>query len=155
MKKVVFIIDLEGTLCDNRHRVELYQAQEWEAYEHECGNDKPYPDVVELLQSFCEDNEWVVPVIITDRSETFYKHTLAWLTQHVPIESLPLYMRPYEDMPKTKEPELKLQLLERMKAEMDFPAGTIFIALEDKDDVVEAYRNAGIFCWQVRNGAIS
>lgn len=154
-RKVVIIIDLEGTLCDNRHRVDLWLAQEYEEYEHACGNDKPYEDVVELLKSFCEDNDWVIPVVITDRSEFFYAHTLAWLSQHVPVERLPLFMRPVIDIPKTKEAELKISLFEKMKAEMELPPGTVFIALDDKDEVVEAYRNAGVHCWQVRNGAIS
>lgn len=153
--KVVILVDLEGTLCDNRHRVDMFMAQEYEQYEDACGKDLPYPDVVAVLKSFCEDNTWIVPIIVTGRSEKYENTTIEWLADHVPIDTLALYMRPEFDIPSTKEAELKLTMLANIKQDFMLPEGTVFIALEDKDEVVEAYRNAGVFCWQVRNGVIS
>lgn len=153
--RVVILLDLEGTVCNNGHRVELYQAQEWDEYAAFCKNDIPYTDVMDLLNNLCEDTDNVDVIVISDRSDEYLMATIDWFVKWGEFDVKNFYMRSRYDMPKTKEPILKLELFEKMKVAEGYPAGTVFIALDDKDDVCEAYRNAGISCWQVRNGVIS
>lgn len=150
MNNIVLLVDLEGTLCNNAGRVELFMSQEWEEYEDACGRDIAYPEIVEFLQNVSDVAQ---VIIITNRSEKYYGTTVDWFVSN-DIGFDGIYMRPELDIPKTKEAELKLALFSKAVEENEWPKGTVFIALEDRDEVIEAYRNAGIFCWQVRNGVI-
>jgi hypothetical protein len=76
--------------------------------------------------------------------------TNAWLGKYGIYPDWVMYRDKY-DIPKTKEPILKMQYLEEIRR--NYGDGH-YLALDHKDDVVEAYRNAGVECWQVRNGVL-
>jgi hypothetical protein len=144
------MVDLEGAMTDNAHRLHFMKAGEWDEYERLAVEDPCYPHFTEFLSSVY----WTTfeLVVVTGRYEKYREATRKQLASFKVFPSH-LLMRDNFDIPKTKEPALKLAYLEEIRAlypEQD----TVIIALEDRDDVVEALRNAGIECWQVRNGAI-
>jgi hypothetical protein len=147
---VVLLVDLEGVLFNNAQRLHLFKAAQWAEYETSFPDDTVYPVMSQFLSSVYWSTFELV--IVTGRYQKYYDQTVEQMRK-VNIHPEHLLMRDNFDIPKTKEPELKLQLLDEIKRLYPEP-GTMFIALEDRDDVVEAYRNAGIECWQVRNGSI-
>lgn len=151
MTTCVLIVDLEGTITDNAHRLHLMKGGEWEEYELAAPNDPVHPFINAFLKSlywsYCQ------LVVVTGRYEKYREETRKQLAA-ADIYPDHMLMRDNLDIPKTKEPALKLAYLEEIKNLYCAEPDTAFIALEDRDDVVEALRNAGIECWQVRNGAL-
>lgn len=146
----VLMVDLEGAITDNSHRLHFMKAGDWDEYERLAIEDPCHPHFAMFLSSVYWSTFELV--VVTGRYEKYREETRKQL-KGFNIYPEHLLMRDNFDMPQTKEPALKLAYLEEIRAlypEQD----TVIIALEDRDDVVEALRNAGIECWQVRNGAI-
>jgi beta-phosphoglucomutase-like phosphatase (HAD superfamily) len=145
----VLMVDLEGAITDNAHRLHHMKSGDWETYEALAPEDPCHPHIKEFLSSVY----WATfeLVVVTGRYEKYYERTRSQLAE-AKIYPSEILMRDNFDIPKTKEPELKLGFLAKVRELYPDP-GTVIIALEDRDDVVEALRNAGIECWQVRNGA--
>lgn len=148
---VVLIVDLEGTITDNAHRLHFMKAGKWDEYEVAAIQDPVHPHIKKFLGSLYWSHAQLV--IVTGRYEKYREETRKQLAA-ADIFPDHLLMRESFDIPKTKEPALKLAFLEQIKNLYCADPDAAFIALEDRDDVVEALRNAGIECWQVRNGAI-
>lgn len=146
----ILMVDLEGSITDNAHRLHLMKAGDWDAYEAAGPEDPCHKHIKEFLSSVY----WATfeLVVVTGRYEKYYERTRAQLAKSRIFPSH-ILMRDNFDIPKTKEPILKLGFLERVRELYPEPE-TVIIALEDRDDVVEALRNAGIECWQVRNGSL-
>jgi len=142
------MVDLEGALTDNAHRLHFMKAGDWDEYERLAPKDPCHPFICEFLSSVYWSTFELV--VVTGRYEKYREETRKQLAAFN-VHPDHMLMRDNFDIPKTKEPALKLAYLEQVR-EL-YPDATI-IALEDRDDVVEALRNAGIECWQVRNGAI-
>lgn len=143
----VVVFDLDNTLCDCNHRSQFAKAKDWDAFHAASIHDPPHLDVLHLWNSLPASTRRVV---ITGRNEAFRKITEDWLKRHFLYQTCDvLLMRPDND--KTPDKFLKLKLLlslfgndaEKTKKEVAF-------ILDDKADVVEAYRCAGFNCWQVR-----
>jgi FMN phosphatase YigB (HAD superfamily) len=147
MKPFVIVVDLDGTLCNASHRDHLAVAGQWDEFHSKLMDDEPWPDVKAFLDLFWTVNsvtEDFVIVGLTGRNEQWRGKTLEWFSKHELFMD-ELLMRPDKDF--TPDAELKPRmLLER------FPQESILFILEDRDKVVDAWRNAGFNCWQVRPG---
>jgi FMN phosphatase YigB (HAD superfamily) len=144
MTKVV-VVDLDGTLCNSGHRDHLAQAREYDAFNARLVDDLPHDDVKWLLDVISRlPAEEVQIIALTGRSEKFRKLTLEWFMKHgIAIDDL--IMRPEHDY--TSDHELKPRMLEEHVARKD-----VLFILEDRERVVEAWRNLGYNCWQCRVG---
>jgi hypothetical protein len=149
VSKIVFLCDLEGVIFDNSHRLHLWKANLWDEYDDACLADHPHNTICEFLRSLTVLQEMI---IVTGRSEKYRDRTLDQLQKLQIYPELVLF-RPWYDIPKTKEAQIKLDFFNDTIKPM-FGEDRIYIALEDRDDCVEAYRNAGIDCWQIRNGQL-
>lgn len=149
MTLCVLAVDLEGVILDNSHRLHLMRAGQWDEYEAEALNDTCH----KAFRVFLNSINWTTFEIVvwSGRYEKFRHRTYEQL-KSFGIFPEHVLMRDDLDIPKTKEPELKLQYVEEIKALYADTDDILIIALEDRDDVVEALRNAGIECWQTRNG---
>lgn len=147
---IVFVCDHVGVIADNSHRLHLFQANLWGEYDEAFVDDAPIEPFCSIMSGLqFQGNELVV---VTGISEIFYGGLEDWYMKHQ-ITPEAIYMRPWSDIPKTKEPEFKLAVFnEQIKPK--YADDTAFVVLDDRDDVVAAFRNAGIECWQVRNGAV-
>lgn len=158
MRQDVIIIDLDGTLCNTRHRDHLAQAGEWEEFHSLLHHDEIFEDVRHLLRMI----PWEDTVLaITGRTERWRQPTLQWfrdhdIAQHIDI----LLMRPDDDF--SKAADLKIRLLSEwllgeedgtpIAMAMDIARERVKFALDDREKVIDAYRAFGIPCWQVRAG---
>lgn len=146
--KSVIVIDLDGTLSNCDQRVNLAQMGEWEQF-HEAGkDDPPHGDVVELL-TIIEDRYHVI--LLSGRDSKYHGATVAWLNKWSLLSFIDeIILRPEGNY--QSDHELKIQMLEDRLGGKERTIAKVAFVLDDRDKVVEAWRNYGLPCWQVRNG---
>lgn len=153
----IIVVDLDGTLCDSSHRDHLAQAKEWDAFHAASKDDKPRLDVAELVKivrsSAFAGRDYCL-VALTGRNEKYRKVTLDWLIRQDLAHFDALLMRPDNDWrPDTViKPELLEEFRKLIGEGQGGPTPEVAFILEDRDHVVEAWRNLGYACWQVQPG---
>lgn len=146
MRKKIVIVDLDGTLYNSVGRSHLAKAGLWDDFHSQSVFDQPNHDVLELVHLLSKENTLLG---ITGRNEKFRNITNAWMHRwSVPLDDL--LMRP--DLNFNPDAEVKLSLLHRWLSKSDNTMSDIWFALEDRDKMVDAWRNARIPCYQVRPG---
>ncbi len=144
MQKSCVILDLDGTLCDNGHRVNFAKMGMWDEFHSGLTQDKPFSDVWHFLH-----HNMLRVIACTGRNERYRTQTMRWLSNHdVAVEAL--LMRPDDDF--TKDYDMKIKLIEGFFGDKEAALKQIAFCLEDRDQVVEAFRNYGLPTWQVRMG---
>lgn len=139
MKRVV-ICDVDNTIANVAWR-ESYIAEGWDVYHALATNDKPFEDIVNLLKALDQASYYIIGV--TSRPEKWRKLTMEWLIKYeIPMHDL--WMRPPDDFRGAHE--LKIDLINR---NMKDPTSQISFVLEDREDVVSAFRALGITTLQV------
>ena len=149
------VIDLDGTLCNSAHREHHAQNKDWDAFHGALSEDEPHRDVRGLITMLAHGPELIG---CTGRNERYRIETERWLTDWGIMLDRVL-MRPDHDF--RSDVEVKLALLEDWHEEERAMIGQdglrlqdrVLFVLEDRDKMVEAWRNAGFNCWQVRAGA--
>lgn len=127
------LVDVDGTLAIHGNRGPF----EW----HRVGEDIVNPVVAEAVTLFSKDYHIL---IVSGRDGVCYPETEKWLDDnHIPYDAL--YMRPESDT--RKDAIVKLEILEEIKEDF-FPA----LCIDDRKQVVEAYRYVGLPVWQVNRG---
>lgn len=152
MKTIV--IDLDGTLCDSAHRDHHARNGDWDQFHALLTEDEPHSDVLSFIKFMATDsfNVDVELVGCTGRNEQYRIATERWLMEHGALLDCVL-MRPDHDF--RPDHELKIEMLEKWHYESGAegrPQERVTFILEDREKVVEAWRNAGYNCWQVRPG---
>jgi uncharacterized HAD superfamily protein len=141
-------IDLDGTLGNCDHRVHLAQQQRWDEFHSALMDDPVHPDVawvVRVLSSSCK------VIAVTGRNKAFYDLTCQWLDANGLYRHIDhLLMRPDGDW--RPDHVLKPELLENHYGTKAKTLKEIAFVLDDRDKVVEGWRNYGLPCWQVRTG---
>lgn len=119
----------------------------WPAFFAACVDDEPNEPVIATLHAHMARGHNVM--IVSGRSDEVREQTHAWLFQHVfkraPIAFAPI-MRKAGDY--TPDDQLKRQWL----ADGTIPHERVLCAYDDRDKVVQMWRNAGIACFQVAPG---
>jgi hypothetical protein len=139
------VVDLDGTLCDIGHRVDYAKAGQWDDFHSRCPKDMPHMDVLNLLNAAVTYNI----LACTGRNERYRNLTIDWIMHHgAPVEEI--LMRPDDDY--RQDAVLKIGLLEDHFGSRDEVIKSVAFCLDDRDKVVEAYRNYGLPAWQVRLG---
>jgi len=142
MDKRIIIADLDGTLSNYDHRVELYMKKDYKAFNEQGINDKPIENVCNIVRML-HDAETEI-VIMTARDESHRKDTAKWLRLNdIPHDKL--IMRSKED--KSPDHECKLNLFKE-----NFKFEDIWFILEDRSIVVDMWRSQGLTCLQVAPG---
>lgn len=140
------VIDLDGTLCDCVHRQHHAQQSQWDEFHAKLVDDEPYWDVQWFLKKLPERLQVLA---VTGRNEAYRQMTYDWLDKHsIVIDDV--LMRPDRDF--RTDDVLKPQLLEDHFGSKDLVIDNVAFVLDDRDKVVEAWRNYGLPCWQVRPG---
>jgi FMN phosphatase YigB (HAD superfamily) len=147
MKRDVIIVDLDGTLCNSSHRDHLAVARLWDEFNAACSEDQIWEDVAAVITSMQAQNYKFYG--LTGRSQKWHGATVGWLLRNG-IHLDALMMRPEDDY--TSDFELKPKMLAAMFGEMRTAKERVLFILEDRDKVVEAWRNLGFRCWQVQPG---
>jgi len=147
---MIVVVDLDGTLCDSAHRDHLAQARRWDEFHAKLKNDKPHSDVKMLLDVFA-NLEYEGPEIVglTGRNARYRPATLDWLFNNG-ISFDCLMMRPDDNW--SPDHELKPQMLQEYLKMTGRDQSDVWFILDDREKVVEAWRNLGYNCWQPRPG---
>jgi uncharacterized HAD superfamily protein len=145
MMKTV-IVDIDGTIADNSHRQHhlMKERKDWKSYNATMHLDTPIEKIVDLVNMFGDADCEIV--LCTGREECFMGETKAWLEWHcIPYHKL--LMRPLKDY--RADEIVKLELLDKLLAEKE---RDIWLVIDDRRKVVDAWRARGLLCMQVAPG---
>lgn len=144
----IVVVDLDGTLCNSNHRQHLAQAKEWDQFHSLAVEDDPNWDVAELISLLSEQTEMdVCSVYLTARNEAYRIPTVEWCRKRNLTPDI-LLMRPVGNF--ESDAVIKPRLLEDFLRQAGKVQSDVWCILEDRDKMVEAWRNLGYNCWQVR-----
>ncbi len=140
----VLICDVDGTICSTSHR-NPYDTRN-------CHLDPPNADVIWFLNHILATTRIHV-IFCSGRKEMAREKTVQFLDKHVKRKFpffrkwTALYMR--GDRDGRDDRIVKGEMHEKyIKGKYD-----VICALDDRDRVVQCWRDLGIFTWQVRPGA--
>jgi uncharacterized HAD superfamily protein len=132
------IVDIDGTLCTCMSEVWAQHNGNWPKIIEHCETVAPIPQMVELVRELC----WHYHVeLMTSRSEKLRDVTVRWMKAHE-INFWRLTMRAVTDT----TPD-HIAKIEWAKA-LDLTPENVSFVMEDKDNVVNAWRNAGYIVLQ-------
>jgi len=140
------VIDLDGTISDISKRAHLAQARMWDEFNEACDQDEMHPEIWQLLSHLKGKYQLMV---LTGRPERYRERTMRWMLVNF-LEVDWLLMKPDNDYSPTAQ--WKLKMLEEFFEGKDNVIKEVALVLEDRDSMVEAFRNYGLPCWQVRPG---
>lgn len=141
------VVDLDGTICDCAHRVELARVGKWDEFHDACKDDKPFDKIVQLLYIVADRYQLMY---LSGRGEAWREMTLAWIEKHmIPLPDA-LVLRPRDNF--EKDGVLKTKALVDFFGSKSEALASILFALDDRDQSVEALRNFGLTVLQVREG---
>src|SRR4051812_15292852 len=133
------LCDLDGTLCDHKHRLVHAHCLEWDVYNGLADLDPVVKPVRDVLQHFAETGHNIG--IVTARPDNCREAAQKWLDDNeVPCHWL--VMRKYGDW--RSDHIVKIEA-----AQYRFPVSQVVFVLDDRDGVVAAWRKAGYTCFQV------
>lgn len=140
------IFDIDGTLANNEHRQHFLDSKDWNGFFEAMDKDEPIDSVCRLAQSMS-----FAPVILmfcTGRPEKYRQITLDWLKNRAEIFLLNenLMMRPDGDY--RPDHEVKKEMLDKLRAE----GHNIWFVVDDRNSVVDMWRNNGVTCLQCAEG---
>jgi hypothetical protein len=146
-RRIVVIVDIDGTLSDCSHRVHLAQAAQWDEFHALAPDDLPKGETVEVVKAM--QAQGYVVLGLTGRSDRYAAMTASWMMKHeIPLDYF--FMRPNGN--RAKDCDLKPKMLVDIFGNEENVREKVLVVLEDRDRVVEAFRGMGLKCWQVQAG---
>ena len=151
---MIAIFDLDGTLSlpDHRRHFLEEKPKNWKAFNEACEDDKPNIPVIALFQICHHDYQF----ILSGRSEDMKYDTVEWLEQYGVMNWDGLYMREKGDH--RDDTIVKKELFQELKTDLecDNPDRIFhnhdFIIFDDRQKVVDMWREMGLTCCQVAPG---
>lgn len=146
MTKNIILFDLDGTLADCEHRIHHItkkHPKDWKQFFADCYADKPIAHAIQVVNALAASG--FIIYITSGRSDEVRDETEEWLAQHR-VDYDRLIMRKAGDF--TDDGILKPSWLEDGTIEKD----RVLLAFDDRNRVVESWRNVGIPCFQVASG---
>jgi predicted secreted acid phosphatase len=145
VKQKAIIVDLDGTLCNIEHRMDLFRNKQYKQFESMLIHDEPNQILGHFLQ-FARFRGWKL-LFVSARTEDARDATKEWLSSHFPgFEKFPLFLRGRKDF--RLDFEVKRQIYNNeIKPDYD-----VVLVLDDRSTVVEEWRRLGLQCWQVAEG---
>jgi phosphoglycolate phosphatase-like HAD superfamily hydrolase len=140
-----YIFDIDGTVADLSHRLHHIQKdpKDWDAFFSECHLDKPIVHICDLARSLASS---APTLFVSGRSDQVRIETDWWLRMVGLVFPTALYMRTAGD----HRPDhlVKGELLDQILAYGWAP----IMAFDDRNQVVQMWRERGIPCAQVADG---
>lgn len=151
------IVDIDGTIANGEHREHLLKEKpkRWKEWAKSMELDTTHDDIIYLIHLLYEAGNRII--MCTGRNEMDRDRTVAWLEKQGIYQGYTqaqdhkfayekLYMR--DDHDHRQDSIVKIDKIEDMKADGFNPV----MAIDDRNRVVAAWREAGIRCLQVRDG---
>jgi FMN phosphatase YigB (HAD superfamily) len=145
MKKII-IFDIDGTLANIEHRRAFVQTRpkNWPAFNRGMVRDTAYIDVCWLFRTLASQSDTTM-LVASGRGEENRAVTEKWLYDNV-IPYVELFMRPANDH--RQDNFIKFEILEQIRRDYGEP----FMVFDDRDQVVNMWRENGVRCMQVAPG---
>ena len=144
------IVDIDGTIADIGHRIDLIRdkPKDWKGFhsEEKLKIDAPILDTIKVINQLAAHNRIL---FVTGRPVSRYLATERWLREHLNfewIEDAVLLMRLERD----HRPDYDMK--RTLYYEMIEPNYDILCVFEDRDQVVNMWREEGLTCYQVCRG---
>lgn len=166
----LYIFDLDGTLANMQHRVNLIpsvglgitpedRAAQWDRFFQACEFDRPIWPVIHTFHDLLRAGADIL--IWSGRSDSVRRQTVRWLVEEVLWTcSNPLvegYIRTLDDqlrMRPMKDHRPDHQLKELWLNELSPEDRKRLVAVfDDRDEVVAMWRRNGVICFQVAEGS--
>lgn len=143
---MIYIFDIDGTLSDLSHRLHFIQEKpaDWRAFFAACPADKPITEVIEIAKALQPTHSIE---LITGRSDEVEGQTAQWINDQGIFFS-GLLMRKAGDH--REDSVVKAELLDSLLSCV--PLSSIAGVFEDRQQVVDMYRNRGLRVFQVAKG---
>lgn len=138
----VVLFDIDGTLADIRHRRPLLtqEVPDWKSFNKLMGQDTPNEPVVSLYRSLWNSNSFEI-ILVSGRNEKYRKITEQWLIwNEIPFGRLLMRM----DDDNRSDYLIKKEILGELISE----GKKIEFAVDDRQQVVDMWRENGITCFQ-------
>lgn len=151
--KPLYIFDLDGTLALIEHRRHIIEDpsrddSKWRRFYAACDKDQPNEPVIRVMESL---RLFADILIFSGRSDEVRDKTTAWLVNHTSFTTsdleTALVMRQEGDY--TADDVLKKRWLAGMLIE---DRQRLVATFDDRDRVVQMWRDQGITCFQVAAG---
>jgi len=143
MKNIV-IFDIDRCILDPKERIHHYLNKDFETYESLWHTDTPIKQGVEVYKTFLNNDTWRC-IFITSRREWARETTYKQLLMLFGMRKFTLLMRPNDCTKEMKDDAaIKPWLLERA----GFSIHDVFIAFDDRQSVVDRWRELGVVCYQ-------
>ncbi|UGA53593.1 phosphatase domain-containing protein [Vibrio sp. VB16] len=147
MKSCV-IVDVDGTLAEfDPEAVKswvLGDEKHWDAFFDYMRDALPVQNIYKLVNHLAKQGEAII--ICSGRPDSHKQHTLDWLDKHcIPYEDI--YLRP-RGRDADSDASVKKDLLDDIHKAGYSP----WLVLDDRTEVVDYWRSAGLTCLQVAPG---
>lgn len=146
MKLKAIIFDLDGTLCDVKHRRQYVatKPRNWDAWNGGIINDNPIPQVLEVFNAL---KDRFVIFFVSGRSDDYRDVTVQWLENHgiTEYDYNGLLMRKYKDH--RDDAIVKGEIADQIEKNYE-----IFAVFDDRRRVIDEWIRRGYFVFDVGQG---
>ncbi len=145
--KKCFVFDLDGTICDVRHRRQYVatKPRNWDAWNAGLVNDTPNVAVQIVFQALRNNYDYDVDlIIVSGRSDDYKEQTIKWLTDNE-IFYDEIYMRKYKDH--RDDAVVKGEIADEIEK-----THQILGVFDDRQRVVNMWIERGIWVFDVGQG---
>lgn len=129
------LVDLDGTITDNTHRLSLIKEKRWDEYFVRAKDDLPHQKEIDLVNEFYTHGFGII--LTTGRPEKTRELTVTWLGKYK-VKWNHLFMRKDKDF--RKNPLVKKDHLDEIWA----LGYTPILGLDDHPVVIKMWNEAGI-----------
>lgn len=141
------LVDIDGTLADITHRVHYVNSEsgkrDWKSFNALVHRDKLKKEVAAVVDYLYASG--VTVILVTGRFNALANETIKWLHKNN-IRFNAIFMRPDGDY--RSDHIVKEQIYkESIMGQFD-----VLGVFEDRDRVVDMWRNLGLTCFQVQKG---
>lgn len=150
MDKKVIVFDIDGTLADGEHRMHLIRGEgkkDWKTFFDMALDDPPHHEI-QWLNHIMADRDDVDLIVLTARPEKRRSITEQWLMEHGIKHTELILKTDREEADRVPDYAFKERILDELIAQGRRP----YMVFEDRNNVVDMWRNRGIKCLQVQPG---
>lgn len=146
----VIICDLDGTLCDIKHRLHFVKGEgkkDWKGFFEGIAGDSPRDDVIAKIDIELLRNEDCKVIFVSARPEAYRKETEKWMREHTPYgaENLILIMRQNGDS--RVDTEVKSDIYDKYLKNTN-----IVKIFDDRPSVIRMWKEKGLPVEDVGSG---
>lgn len=146
-KRNCFVFDLDGTICDVRHRRQYVatKPKNWNAWNAGLVSDTPHLAVQKVFQALRYGHDFDLDlIIVSGRSDDYKEQTVKWLSDNK-IFYDEIFMRKYKD--NRDDAIVKSEIADEIEK-----THNILGVFDDRPRVIRFWQKRGIWTFDVGQG---